>query len=139
MTICMADYTRCSRFRRPTATCHAQRTWCVDEHLITSNINVRLRSFDLLPFLHGKLFADGTIFFHSAQWDRAGRLSYPNTFHEIISEKAMSSCAIAYRGLFGNWIRKYDRSVHEEIFTSANYDWSSIESEMNHRLENLDG
>jgi Caspase domain len=109
------------------------------EHLRKRNINVRLRSFDLLPFLHGKLFGDGTIFFHAAQWDQAGRLSYPNTFHEIVPETANSPRASAYRGLFGNWVRKYDQSIHETIYASSDCDWATFEAEMNHRLELLEG
>jgi hypothetical protein len=98
------------------------------------NINVRLRTFDVLPFLHGKLFADGTIFFHSAQWNQSGRLNYPNTFHEIIPDKIMSARATAYRGLFGNWMDKYDNSIHETIFASTGIDWSAFESDMRNRV-----
>src|SRR5262249_41789792 len=46
--------------------------------LAKRRIKVRLRSFDLIPFLHGKAFADGSIFLHSAQWEEGGKLSYPN-------------------------------------------------------------
>jgi nucleoside phosphorylase len=117
------------------------RAWFSDSENIDSltkrNIKVRMRSFELLPFLHGKLFGDGTIFFHAAQWDKSGRLSYPNTFHEIVPDCAVSDRATAYRGLFGNWVDKYDRSIRETIFASPDVDWPAVTSEMRLRLERL--
>jgi nucleoside phosphorylase len=119
------------------------RAWFANGENIRSlakrNVKVRLRSFDLMPFLHGKLFADGTIFFHSAQWDQSGRLSYPNTFHEIIPGKTMSARATAYRGFFSNWVDKYDKSIRETIFASTDFDWSALESDMKSRIERLQG
>jgi nucleoside phosphorylase len=97
--------------------------------LVERRISVRLRSFDLIPFLHGKLFADGTLFLHSAQWDEAGSLSYPNTFHEIVPQTAISARANAYRALFNSWIQKYDKSEHETIFASQDFDWDKFQQE----------
>jgi nucleoside phosphorylase len=98
------------------------------------NVRVRLQTFNLVPFLHGKDFGDGTIFFHSAQWDANGRLSYPNTFHEIVPDTATSSRASLYRQLFDNWIKKYDRSVDEHIYASEGFNWEEYQSQMNARL-----
>lgn len=117
------------------------RNWFADssntQSLSQRGVKVRLRTYDLVPFLHGKLFADGTIFFHSAQWDKSGRLSYPNTFHEIIPGDIVSVRATAYRGLFGAWLDKYDTSVRETIFASPDCQWSALESDLKGRLEKI--
>ena len=119
------------------------RAWFADGDNIGSlnqrSVKVRLRTYYLLPFVHGKLFADGTIFFHSAQWDKSGGLAYPNTFHEIIPGDVASVRATAYRGLFANWVDKYDKSIRETIFASADFSWSEFESEMKNRIQSLQG
>lgn len=95
--------------------------------LAARNVNVRVRSFNTVPFLHGKLWGDGTIFFHTAQWDTDGKLDYPHSFHEIIPATTRSDRTKAYRALFQNWIRHYELHTADELFSSDGFD-SFVES-----------
>jgi len=51
----------------------------------------------------------------------------------------MSARATAYRGFFGNWVDKYDKSIRETIFASSDFDWLALESAMQRRIERLQG
>jgi hypothetical protein len=94
--------------------------------LAARNVNVRVRSYNAVPFLHGKLWGDGTVFFHPAQWDGDNRLDYPHSFHEIIPSCATSDRAKAYRALFHNWIQHYDLHTADEMFASDGFDWNAF-------------
>jgi hypothetical protein len=107
----------------------AMKTWFDNadnvNRLEQRDVHVRLRSFSAIPFLHGKRWGDGTIYFHVAQWNNSGTLDYPHSFHEMVPGGADSERAVAYRMLFKNWEQYFDQHIYAELFAS-DYDWTTL-------------
>ncbi|MEL6364116.1 MAG: hypothetical protein AAFR11_04675 [Pseudomonadota bacterium] len=84
--------------------------------LANRGVNIILRAHTVVPFVHGKVWGDGSVFVHIAHWGTpSDGIEYPRSFHLVFEGNDRRGAAKSFASLMENWGRKYKHNWDLEL------------------------